>query len=242
MTPTFSYTFTNNTNTNPLYSATTYNPLSISPSSLQPLNWYYYLIKNDGVFDTLTNITLDPGYTWYMFLTAPGGSAGGSNNGGGGTGQIINVKLNVNTNNTTAISKLYLHPYNNINIPSSIPVQTFTTNTSFITTNSTLGAGTYNLYPGTCGSKSEGGDGGSLNTGTNDIDPGCIGSAGGGGKPSGMTFTGYRSDTYNNKYSSGSGDSITFTFSDGLKGSVIAGNMGFAGNISQVMFYCVANS
>jgi hypothetical protein len=248
MAPTFSYTLNNTSSSTaqsmkPSYA--TSNPF-ISPSSLQPSNWYYYLIKNSGNIDELTYITLDPGYTWYMFLTAPGGKAGktnGKTGGGGGSGQIINVQLSFGSDKKTQpIYQLYLNPFNDQdNTSKNVKIQTFTTNTSFTTTNSTPVAGTYNLYPGSCGGKGspnttgQGGYGGSVYNEYTDIDPGCIGSAGGGEMPgAGASYSGYKSNTY-----SSYGTAINVTFSDGLKGSVSGGITGSAGNTSQVMFYCV---
>jgi hypothetical protein len=252
MSPTFSYTL-NGTVNNPPY--VSINPIiGAAPKSG---NWYYYLIKNSGInSDSLTNITLDPKYTWYMYLVAHGGNAGKNastgigGGGGGGTGQILNIHFHSDaTQAQTHNLELVLHPFNNENESSNkFQMTTFVTNINFTVPilNIVKPAGTYYLYPGSCGGPGTsnqygtGGSGGSVYN-TNNIyrDPGIIGSAGGGGFPQGATYYGYTSNNPSKHTINYSGSTIFVTFSDGLKGSVSGGNVYYSGIISQVMFYCV---
>jgi hypothetical protein len=194
-----------------------------NPSPPTGKKWYYYLIKNDGHVNTLSNINLDPNFNWFMYLIAPGGAGGSvptgvkSAAGGGGGGQILNVILN-NDAGQSAISSLVLNP---IGLDTHI-MTTFTTNTSFTTTNTipaTTFKGlnnnnptTYYLYCGIqgggagsfSGQYATGGSGGSANStpvqdGTviafgSYQDPGCIGATGGGAT---ATFGPSMGNTYN---------------------------------------------
>jgi hypothetical protein len=269
MAPTFSYTL-NSSVYNPPSSFN--NPISGSKPTKSG-NWFYYLIKNSGSSsETLSNITLDSGYTWYMCLIANGGSGGSQNTtvtpkiagGGGGNGQVVTIKLD-------SISSVVLNPISSSG--SSPPVlTTFTTDKSFTTTNGTkvnpVGTvksfGTYSLYPGLPGSSSNGngGNGGSATSSSSAaLDPGCIGSAGGGAGIPSSAQKGTAYNAYSDKFvvtdtnPQQLGTIMEIPFSDGTTNSLFAGgdggqfivstgkyNSANSGNISQVMFYCVANS
>jgi hypothetical protein len=206
-TPTCS--FISNGNATTLTNFSLYNPIaSVQPTGI----WYYFLIKNDGFTDTLSNISLSSGFTWYMCLAANGGSGGlqskfySFGGGGGGGGQALNVILDTSITNIP-ITQIVLQPISDdtTKLTSFTCVSPFTTTSP--TTNSTTGisisAGTYFLYPGLPGGNGgitigNGGGGGSQNNYEPDSkspDIGVIGAAGGGGTVPGPYFTGYFSNT-----------------------------------------------
>lgn len=211
--------------------------------------WYYFLIKNDGSTNTLSNISLSSGFTWYMCLAANGGSGGpqskqsSSSGGGGGGGQVLNVKLDTSITNIP-ITQIVLQPIS----ADTKNLTSFTCNSSFTTTNSSQGitfeAGTYYLYPGTQGGSGSdsgipsyggGGAGGSANNPNPTPDIGVIGAAGGGGSTPGYYYTGYLNNTQQTSYSkfstpfaeytpaSSVGGNVAINFPDGLTGAVSIG-------------------
>jgi len=245
------------------YSIASYNPSSgvtttkdVSPnlSTVNPFAtsggkgkgiWYYYLVENDGAFDTLYNFNFDPTFNWYMCVSANGGLGApyqANNGGGGGGGQIINVALT----NLVQPSTIKLYP-------------TGTNSDVTLTAINFIDGSLINLHPGLNGSKSTSfainGAGGYGGNGT-DLNRSVLGGAGGVSYGSGyQTVRDPATNTYNsvqngdatttfipslNSFGTdASVGSIQTTLSDNVACTIAtAGKLNSGGNTSSVLFYC----
>jgi hypothetical protein len=223
----------------------TVNPFATSTTSISKGTWYYYLVENDGTFNTLYNFNFDPLFNWYMCVSANGGLGAqikANNGGGGGGGQIINIALSEQVQPNT----INLYPVG-------------TNSDTTLTSINFIDSRVINLYPGLNGSTSTSyavnGAGGYGGSGT-DLNSAVLGGAGG------VTYGfGYQTvkDKDDHKYKSvlngydgtlfiqslnsfatdATVGSVKTTLSDNVACTIAtAGKMNRGGNTSSVLFYC----